>query len=58
MPMDAIIGMGTAVNRHIDSVWTLVLFAVAPFNILKGSIVSVVTVLLYKHISPILKKEA
>lgn len=56
MPMDAIIGMGTAVNHRIDSVWTLVLFAVVPFNILKGTIVSVVTVLLYKHISPILKR--
>ncbi len=55
MPMEAIIGMGTAVNSHINSVWTLVLFAVVPFNILKGTIVSVVTVLLYKHISPLLK---
>ena len=54
--MEAIIGMGTAVNASIDSVWTLVFFAVVPFNILKGLIVSVVTVLLYKHISPILKR--
>lgn len=56
MPMDAIIGMGTAVNSSIHSVWTLVLFAVVPFNILKGIIVSLITMLLYKHISPILKK--
>jgi len=55
LPMDAIIGMGTAINSRITSVWTLVCFAVAPFNILKGAIVSVVTLLLYKHISPILK---
>lgn len=54
--MEAIIGMGTAVNASIDSVWTLVFFAVVPFNILKGLIVSVVTLLLYKHISPILKR--
>ncbi len=58
MPMEAIIGMGTAVNSHIHSVWTLVLFAVVPFNILKGAAVSVITVLLYKHISPILKRNA
>ena len=57
MPMDAIIGMGTAINPKIKSVWTLVCFAVAPFNILKGAAVSVVTVLLYKHISPILKNK-
>ncbi len=57
MPMDAIIGMGTAINPKIKSVWTLVCFAVEPFNILKGAAVSVVTVLLYKHISPILKNK-
>lgn len=56
MPMDAIIGMGTAINPRITSIWTLVCFAVAPFNILKGAAVSVATILLYKHISPILKK--
>ena len=56
MPMDAIISMGTAVNSSIHSVWTLVFFAVVPFNILKGLLVSAVTMLLYKHISPILKK--
>ena len=56
MPMDAIIGMGTAINSSIHSVWTLVFFAVVPFNILKGVVVSAITMLLYKHISPILKK--
>jgi len=55
MPMDAIIAMGTAVNSHITSIWTLVCFAVVPFNILKGAVISVATLLLYKHISPILK---
>ena len=40
---------------HVKLWGTLVLFAVVPFNILKGTIVSVVTVLLYKHISPLLK---
>ena len=56
MSMEAIIGMGTAINGSIDSVWSLVFYAVVPFNILKGLIISVVTMLLYKHISPILKK--
>lgn len=55
LPLEAIIGMGTAVNPAISSVWTLVLFAVVPFNLLKGAIVSVAVMLLYKHISPILK---
>lgn len=56
MPLDAIIGMGTAVNSSINSVSTLVLFAVVPFNLLKGVIVTVLTMLLYKRISPLLHK--
>ena len=56
MPIEAIIGMGTKVNPAITDVSTLVLFAVVPFNLLKGILVSVLTMLLYKRISPILHK--
>lgn len=56
MPLEAIIGMGTAVNSAINSVSTLVLFAVVPFNLLKGLIITVLTMLLYKRISPLLHK--
>lgn len=56
LPLDAIIGMGTAVNGAINSVSTLVLFAVVPFNLLKGIVVTLLTFLLYKRISPILHK--
>ena len=56
MPMDVIVGMGTKVNPAITSVSTLVLFAVVPFNLLKGIVVSLLTFLLYKRISPILHK--
>ncbi len=56
MPMDVIIGMGTAVNSAIHNVTTLVLFAVVPFNLLKGIVVSALTFLLYKRVSPILHK--
>ena len=55
MPIDALVGMGTAVNSHITNLFTFVIFAVAPFNILKGILVSVVVLLIYKKISPILK---
>lgn len=58
MPIDVIVGMGTAVNPSITSINTLVLFAVVPMNLLKGSIVSIVTMLVYKRISPILKSNA
>lgn len=56
MPLDAIIGMGTAINSHITSVTSLVIFAVAPLNLLKGGSVSLVTMLVYKKLSPILKE--
>ena len=55
MPVDAFVQMGTAINPAINGIWTFVLLAVAPFNLIKGVLVSVITVLLYKHISPILK---
>ena len=57
MPLDAIIGMGNAVNPSITSVSTLVLFAVVPFNILKGILVSVVTLLLYKRVERLLIRD-
>ncbi len=53
MPLDAIVAMGTEINRHITSVGTLVLFAVVPFNILKGAVVSLLTLLLYKRVERI-----
>jgi len=52
----SIVGMGSAVNSHITSVSTLVLFAVVPFNLIKGVVDSILTGLLYKRISPILHK--
>lgn len=54
MPLDAIIGMGTQVNGAINSVSTLVLFAVVPFNLVKGVLVSVITYLLYKRVEKLL----
>lgn len=56
MPIDAIIGLGTAVNPAIVNLGTLVLFGIVPFNLMKGVVLSVLTVLLYKRISPILHK--
>lgn len=55
MPVDALIEMGSAVNPGIKDIFSFVLLAVAPFNALKGIIVSAVTLVLYKYVSPILK---
>ena len=50
MPMSAILEMSAAVNPAITSVSTLVLFAVVPFNLLKGVLVSALTFVLYKRV--------
>ena len=57
MDIEALIAMGTAANKAIDSMFTFVLFATAPLNILKCGLVSVFTMLIYKPISRILKGE-
>lgn len=55
MPLDAIIGMGTSINPRITNVSTFVFFAVAPLNLIKGTSVSLITMLIYKKISSIIK---
>ena len=56
IPIDGLIAMGTAVNAGIKDLLTFVMFAVVPFNLLKGVLVSVVVLLIYKKISPIIKR--
>lgn len=56
LPLEQIIAMGTQINGAIGNITTFVVFAVAPLNLLKGGLVSVITMLLYKKISPILKE--
>ena len=56
MELEKIVAMGTDVNARITNVYTLVLYAVVPFNLLKGVIVSLLTFLLYKRISPLMHK--
>jgi riboflavin transporter FmnP len=54
MPLDALIAMGTAINGNITGVYTFVAFCVAPLNLIKGTVVSILTFVLYKPLSPIL----
>ena len=55
MPIEALVELGSAVNASITDLFTFVMFAVVPFNLLKGVLVSVIVLLIYKKISPILK---
>ena len=56
MPIDSLIEMGTKVNASITDLFTFVMFAVVPFNLLKGVLVSIIVMLIYKKISPIIKR--
>ncbi len=56
MPMRALIDMGSALNPSISGLTSFIIFAVIPFNILKATLTSVVIVLIYKKITPLLKK--
>lgn len=55
VPLEALIELGSGINPAITGVETMALFAVAPLNLLKGSLVSLLTALLYKRLSPVLK---
>lgn len=54
-PLESLIEIGTKVNPSITNLSTFVLYAVAPFNLLKGIVVSIITILLYKRLSIIIK---
>ena len=58
MPLDTIIAAGAAINPAISNVWTFVILAVGPFNILKGVIVSLLTALVYKRVSVIIHSDS
>jgi len=51
MPLDTIIAMGTKIRGGVSSVTTFVMLCVAPLNLLKGAMVSVLTMLLYKKVA-------
>lgn len=57
MPLGTILEMGAKVNPLVDSnsIVSFVAACVAPMNLLKGTLVSVITLLIYKPLSPIIK---
>lgn len=55
MPLETIISAGAAINPVIKDSWSFVWLCVAPFNLVKGVSVSVVTLLMYKHVSVLVR---
>lgn len=56
MPFEVIIDMSRAANAAVTDMKTLILYAIVPFNLIKGAAISLITLLIYKKISVILHK--
>lgn len=56
MPLDAILGAYQAIIPYIDELWQAALIHVLPFNIVKGIVLSIVTVFLVKALRLVLEK--
>ena len=52
--MGAFVAMANKTNALVKSYFTMMIFAIVPFNLIKGFIEILVTKLLYKHVSGIL----
>lgn len=55
MPIEAFIEMGAAIHPAVNSVMLFCILLVAPFNLIKGAVDTLITMLLYKKISILLK---
>ena len=58
IPMDVIIGMYQAILPSVDGLLEALLIFNLPFTFLKGAVCILLTFLVYKHLSPILKGKA
>lgn len=55
MTMDEIIGMCSAVNPAMKNVMTMALFGILPFNLIKYGVTSIVTFIVYKRLSKLIR---
>ncbi len=56
MEIQTLVDMGTAINKNITDLKSMMLISVVPFNLLKGVMLTALTLLIYKRVSPILHK--
>lgn len=55
IPMETIIGMYRAINPYANTLFKAILMSVVPFNLLKGTLVAILTLSLYKRLSRFIK---
>ncbi|MGI6440463.1 MAG: ECF transporter S component [Tissierellia bacterium] len=56
LKIEVLVNMAAELNGWVGGYESMMLFAVLPFNLVKGMIVGFATMLLYKRVSPILHK--
>ena len=55
MPMEAILGMYQAINPAVNTLWDALLLFNMPFTFVKGLLSVIITFVVYKKISPLIK---
>lgn len=55
-PLERMIMLGSAANPHIVDLQTFIILAIIPFNAIKGIIIALFTLVLYKKVLPLLRE--
>lgn len=55
MPLEVIIDMGSQFYSGIKDLTSMAIYVIAPFNFIKGIIMSIVTMIIYKKVAPLIK---
>lgn len=58
LPMDAIIGMYQAINPSVKNLWQCLIVFNMPFTFIKGMVSAVITMAVYKKITPLINGKA
>lgn len=56
-PINAIVELGAKINPKITDLNSFIVWAIVPFNVVKGIFISAITLVVYKSVSPVLHKE-
>ncbi|KAJ49336.1 riboflavin transporter [Clostridium tetanomorphum DSM 665] len=56
--MEAFVQLAQKINPKVTNINAFIIWTIIPFNFIKGVFVSIITVVIYKSVSPILHKES
>ncbi|KAJ53235.1 riboflavin transporter FmnP [Clostridium tetanomorphum] len=58
IPLEAFVQLAQKINPKVTNINAFIIWTIIPFNFIKGVFVSIITVVIYKSVSPILHKES